>query len=53
MKALPLLFINLGGEMIYILHQRLNAQSIDGSKAQKGMYVYRIDRTHKTRVKTE
>lgn len=35
-KALPLLFINLGGEMVYILHQRLNAQSIDSSKAQKG-----------------
>jgi hypothetical protein len=36
-KALPLLFINLGGEMVYILHQRLNAQNIDASKAQKGI----------------
>ncbi|XP_067941716.1 protein OSCP1-like [Watersipora subatra] len=35
LKALPLLFINLGGEMVYILHQRLHAQNIDGSKSQK------------------
>ncbi|XP_013087262.2 protein OSCP1-like isoform X1 [Biomphalaria glabrata] len=34
-KALPLLFMNLGGEMIYILDQRLSAQSIPNEKAKK------------------
>jgi len=38
-KALPMLFINLGGEMIYILHQRLNAQKIDPNRAQKGRVI--------------
>lgn len=35
LKTLPLLFINLGGEMMYILDQRLKAQSIPQEKAQK------------------
>ncbi|KAL8619017.1 hypothetical protein ACOMHN_020715 [Nucella lapillus] len=35
LKTLPLLFINLGGEMMYILDQRLRAQSIAQEKAQK------------------
>ncbi|XP_076445795.1 protein OSCP1-like [Babylonia areolata] len=35
LKTLPLLFINLGGEMMYILDQRLRAQSIPQEKAQK------------------
>jgi hypothetical protein len=35
-KTLPLLFINLGGEMIYILDQRLRAQNIADEKAKKG-----------------
>lgn len=35
-RALPLLFLNLGGEMLYILDQRLRAQSIPGEKARKG-----------------
>ncbi|KAH9489142.1 Protein oscp1 [Bulinus truncatus] len=34
-KALPLLFMNLGGEMIYILDQRLSAQSIPIEKSKK------------------
>ncbi|KAJ6663371.1 hypothetical protein lerEdw1_009450 [Lerista edwardsae] len=35
MRTLPLLFVNLGGEMLYILDQRLRAQSIPGEKAHK------------------
>lgn len=35
-RTLPLLFLNLGGEMLYILDQRLRAQSIPGEKARKG-----------------
>ncbi|NXN91726.1 OSCP1 protein, partial [Rhinopomastus cyanomelas] len=34
-RALPLLFLNLGGEMLFILDQRLRAQSIPGEKARK------------------
>ncbi|XP_027742480.1 protein OSCP1 [Empidonax traillii] len=34
-RTLPLLFLNLGGEMLYILDQRLRAQSIPGDKARK------------------
>ncbi|CAG9334532.1 unnamed protein product [Blepharisma stoltei] len=33
--ALPFLMINLGGEMMYILNQRLNAQQIPNDKADK------------------
>ena len=36
MRTLPLLFLNLGGEMLYILDQRLRAQNIPGDKARKG-----------------
>ncbi|XP_023677013.1 protein OSCP1 isoform X2 [Paramormyrops kingsleyae] len=36
-KTLPLLFINLGGEMLYILDQRLRAQNIPSDKARKVM----------------
>lgn len=34
--SVPLLFLNLGGEMIYILNQRLNAQRIPKDKAMTG-----------------
>ncbi|KAJ8366449.1 hypothetical protein AAFF_G00355500 [Aldrovandia affinis] len=37
MRTLPLLFINLGGEMLYILDQRLQAQNIPADKAKKVM----------------
>jgi hypothetical protein len=33
--AMPILVINMGGEMIYILHQRLQAQNITDDKARK------------------
>ena len=36
-RTLPILFINLGGEMMYILDQRLKAQAIDQEKAAKVM----------------
>lgn len=35
-QTLPLLFINLGGEMVYILDQRLRAQNVSDEKAKKG-----------------
>ncbi|KAK3096796.1 hypothetical protein FSP39_003360 [Pinctada imbricata] len=37
-KTLPLLFINLGGEMIYILDQRLRAQNIPDEKSKKVLH---------------
>ncbi|XP_042201441.1 protein OSCP1 isoform X2 [Callorhinchus milii] len=37
LRTLPLLFVNLGGEMLYILDQRLRAQNIPGDKARKVM----------------
>lgn len=41
LRTLPILFFNLGGEMIYILDQRLKAQKVALSKSQKGMVVHR------------
>ncbi|XP_066915026.1 protein OSCP1-like [Clytia hemisphaerica] len=38
LKTLPVLFLNLGGEMMYILDQRLNAQNIPPGKAKKVMH---------------
>lgn len=34
--SLPILIINLGGEMFYVLDQRLKAQKIPPDRAQKG-----------------
>lgn len=34
--AMPMLVINMGGEMVYILEQRLRAQNIPGDKSRKG-----------------
>lgn len=36
--TLPLLFLNLGGEMLYVLDQRLRAQNVPLDKARKGKY---------------
>lgn len=33
---LPLLFLNMSGEMIYVLDQRLRAQAVPLDKAKKG-----------------
>ncbi|KAM8790069.1 protein OSCP1 isoform 2-T2 [Rhynchonycteris naso] len=38
MRTLPLLFLNLGGEMLYILDQRLRAQNIPGDKARRVLH---------------
>mmetsp|Transcript_29076 Transcript_29076/g.43011 ORF Transcript_29076/g.43011 Transcript_29076/m.43011 type:complete len:410 (+) Transcript_29076:31-1260(+) len=35
MCCMPLLVINMGGEMVYILQQRLNAQNVPDEKASK------------------
>uniref|UniRef100_A0A8C1MJ77 Organic solute carrier partner 1a n=1 Tax=Cyprinus carpio TaxID=7962 RepID=A0A8C1MJ77_CYPCA len=37
-RTLPLLIINLGGEMIYILDQRLRAQDDNDDKTQRGRW---------------
>ncbi|XP_070619782.1 protein OSCP1 [Erythrolamprus reginae] len=37
LRTLPLLVLNLGGEMLYIVDQRLRAQSIPGDKARQVM----------------
>nr|KAF6383105.1 organic solute carrier partner 1 [Pipistrellus kuhlii] len=37
-RTLPLLFLNLGGEMLYILDQRLRAQNIPGDKARRVLH---------------
>lgn len=34
-KTLPLIFLNMGGEMVYILEQRLGAQSVKSAKAAR------------------
>lgn len=34
-KALPILFLNLAGEMLYVLDQRLYAQKIPNEKGKK------------------
>ena len=39
-RTLPLLYLNLGGEMMYVLDQRLVAQKVDGAKAAKGQLSY-------------
>jgi len=36
MHTLPILLINLNGEMLYILEQRLRAQNIAPAKIKKG-----------------
>ena len=33
--AMPLLVINLGGEMLYVLEQRLGAQQVKSDKSQR------------------
>eukprot|EP00794_Sanderia_malayensis_P000619 gene619-1282_t len=38
LKTLPILFLNLGGEMMYILDQRLRAQNIPAEKSKKVMH---------------
>lgn len=35
--TMPLLVINMGGEMMYILEQRLQAQSIPVDKSARGI----------------
>lgn len=42
-RTLPLLFLNLGGEMLYVLDQRLRAQNIPGDKARKGKTTRSLD----------
>ncbi len=36
LRTLPLLYLNLGGEMMYVLDQRLSAQSVPAAKSAKG-----------------
>lgn len=34
--AFPILYLNYGGELIYIIEQRLHAQEISAEKSTKG-----------------
>ena len=36
LHAFPLLYLNLGGELLYIIEQRLQAQNIVTEKSEKG-----------------
>ena len=38
--TLPLLFVNLGGEMLYVLSQRLSSQKVGIEKSQKGSFPF-------------
>jgi hypothetical protein len=38
LRAMPFVIVNLGGEMLYILEQRLRAQSIPPEKAVKVLH---------------
>lgn len=35
-RVLPIIFLNLSGEMIYVIQQRLEAQNISEDKSRKG-----------------
>ena len=37
-RTLPVLFINLGGEMIYIIDARLKAQAVEKERSNKVSY---------------
>lgn len=39
LSTMPMLIVNMGAEMIYVLDQRLKAQNIPHDKSTKGEYV--------------
>jgi hypothetical protein len=39
LMTMPMLVINMGAEMIYVLDQRLRAQNIPRDKSSKGMKI--------------
>ena len=39
-RNLPVLFINLGGEMIYIIDARLKAQAVEKERSNKVSYKF-------------
>jgi hypothetical protein len=43
--GMPVLLLNMGGEMVYILEQRLQAQSINNEKSKKGNLLIHIPAT--------
>lgn len=40
-RVLPLIFLNLCGEMLYVILQRLDAQNISPEKTTKGKKKYK------------
>lgn len=40
--AMPLVMINMGGEMVYILAQRLTAQNVPLDKSKRGTHASRV-----------
>ena len=41
-RTLPVLFINLGGEMIYIIDARLKAQAVEKERSNKVLSSVRV-----------
>lgn len=48
--GMPVLLLNMGGEMVYILEQRLQAQSINAEKSKRGKSLYIIWTLHITTI---
>lgn len=47
--AMPVLIVNMGGEMVYILEQRLEAQNVPKEKGLRG--ARRRDDAHRSRAR--
>lgn len=45
-RAMPLLFLNLGGEMLYVIDQRLYAQKIPEDKGKKSRHIQILHAKH-------
>ena len=41
-RTLPILFINLGGEMIYIIDARLKAQAVEKERSNKVSFRFAV-----------
>ena len=48
--CMPMLIVNMGGEMVYILEQRLHAQNVPLDKSKRGEQLPMRNRTPPTRA---
>ena len=51
--TMPMLIINMGAEMIYVLDQRLKAQNIPREKSSKGQAVLFLFKSGKQKKNSE